>query len=328
MESDSVEMIACRNLTKAFKKRRILDNVNFSLDGGVNVLVGENGAGKSTLFYLMNGIMRPDNGIAMLNGIDSWKNHRQAMREVSFMPEKPSVLGATSVKEHIYWFSSLNGTGTERIIDYMHLFRVDYILPATFQSLSMGEMYWFSSLNGTGTERIIDYMHLFRVDYILPATFQSLSMGEMQLVMIACYLSTDSSIFILDEPNSNVDVHKRSLISTAIREKSDKSNSLFLISTHVVDEMLTIYDRMLVLDKGTVKFSAESVKSSSVSILRTSSNNQMLDFVREKDKSAVLINGAVFTSLGIKECVEIASEHGIMILSYFLLPDELRGLYE
>ncbi|MCL5665364.1 MAG: ATP-binding cassette domain-containing protein, partial [Candidatus Thermoplasmatota archaeon] len=103
MESDSVEMIACRNLTKAFKKRRILDNVNFSLDGGVNVLVGENGAGKSTLFYLMNGIMRPDNGIAMLNGIDSWKNHRQAMREVSFMPEKPSVLGATSVKEHIYW---------------------------------------------------------------------------------------------------------------------------------------------------------------------------------------------------------------------------------
>lgn len=289
MESDSVEMIACRNLTKAFKKRRILDNVNFSLDGGVNVLVGENGAGKSTLFYLMNGIMRPDNGIAMLNGIDSWKNHRQAMREVSFMPEKPSVLGATSVKEHIYWFSSLNGTGTERIIDYMHLFRVDYILPATFQSLSM---------------------------------------GEMQLVMIACYLSTDSSIFILDEPNSNVDVHKRSLISTAIREKSDKSNSLFLISTHVVDEMLTIYDRMLVLDKGTVKFSAESVKSSSVSILRTSSNNQMLDFVREKDKSAVLINGAVFTSLGIKECVEIASEHGIMILSYFLLPDELRGLYE
>ncbi|KAA8922406.1 ABC transporter ATP-binding protein [Thermoplasma sp.] len=289
MVSGSVEAIVCRNLTKAFKKRRVLDKVNFALSDGVNVLVGENGAGKSTLFYLISGIMKPDSGIAMLNGIDSWKNHGQAMREVSFMPEKPSVLGGTSVREHIYWFSSLNGTGMERIIDYLHFFQVDYILPATFQSLSL---------------------------------------GEMQLVMIACYLSTESSIFIFDEPNSNVDVHKRSLVSEAIRQKADKSNSLFLISTHVLDEMLTIYDRMLVLDKHTVRFSAESGKVSFVSVLRTNNNNQMLASVREMDSSAVLINNAVFTSLEIKRCAEIASENGIVIMSYFLIPAEMARIYE
>jgi len=288
MGSGSAETIVCRNLTKAFKKRRILDNVNFSLSGGVNILVGENGAGKSTLFYLISGIMKPDGGIAMLNGIDSWKSHRQAMRGVSFMPEKPSVLGGTSVREHIYWFSALNGTGMERIIDYLHFFRVDYVLQATFQSLSL---------------------------------------GEMQLVMIACYLSTESSIFILDEPNSNVDVHKRSLVSEAIRQKADRSNSLFLISTHVLDEMLTIYDRMLVVGKGTVRFSAEFGKASFVSVLRTNNNNRMLDSIREWDGSAVLINGAIFTSLEIKRCAEIASENGVVIMSYFLIPAEMVRIY-
>lgn len=289
MESGSVEAIVCRNLTKTFKKRRVLDNANFDLSGGVNVLVGENGAGKSTIFYLISGIMKPDSGIAMLNGIDSWKDHRRAMRGVSFMPEKPSVLGGTSVREHIYWFSSLNGTGTESIIDYLHFFRVDYILPATFQSLSL---------------------------------------GELQLVMLACYLSTESSIFILDEPNPKVDVHKRSLVSESIRQKSHRSNSLFLISTHVLDEILTIYDRMLVLDKGNVRFSAESGKAPNVSVLLTTNSNRMLDSIREFDGRAVLINDAVFTSLEIKRCAEIASENGIVILSYFLIPAEMVRIYE
>ena len=71
MASGYTEAIACRNLTKVFKKHRVLDNVNFTLSGGVNILVGENGAGKSTLFYLISGIMKPDSGVAMINGIDS-----------------------------------------------------------------------------------------------------------------------------------------------------------------------------------------------------------------------------------------------------------------
>ena len=289
MGSGSFEAIACRNVTKEFKKRKVLDDVGFTLSGGVNLLVGENGAGKSTLFYLISGIIKPDRGIATLNGIDSWKRHRQAMNEVSFMTEKPSVLGGSLVREHIYWFASLKGTGTERIVDYLHLFRVDYVLPATFQSLSQ---------------------------------------GEMQLVMIACYLSTDSSIFILDEPNSNLDVNKRSLVSTAIRQKADRSGSTFLISTHVLDEMMTIYDKILVLDKGSARFSAETGKPSYMSVLRTSNNDLVIVAIKEEDKGATLMNDAIFTSLNIKRCAEIASEKGIVIVSYFLIPEEMVKIYE
>ena len=250
---------------------------------------GKNGAGKSTFFYLINGIMRPDNGHVMIYGMDSWKTHASAMKEVSFMPEKLSVLGGTSVREHIYWFS---------------LFK------------------------GTGSERIIDYMHLFGVDLVLSSTFQSLSMGEMQLVMLSCYLSADASIFILDEPNSNVDVHKRSLISTAIRDRASKSNSLFLISTHVFDEMLTIFDGLLILANGNVHYSTRSWSSDSMSTLRTDNNALMLPSIKKQDTAAAIQNGAIFTSLDIGSCARIASELNVRILSFFSLPSQLRNLYE
>ncbi|OWP56720.1 MAG: hypothetical protein B2I17_04530 [Thermoplasmatales archaeon B_DKE] len=289
MSARNTETIVCNKLTKSFGKRTILKDVDFRLANGINVLAGENGSGKSTLFYLINGIIKPDIGHVMISGMDSWKSHATAMKEVSFMPEKPSVLGGASVREHIYWFSHFKGTGSERIIDYMHLFGVDRVLSSTFQSLSM---------------------------------------GEMQLVMLSCHLSADSSIFILDEPNSNVDVHKRSLISTAIRDKSRKSMSLFLISTHVFDEILTISDGLLILAGRTVDYSFGTWSSSSVSVLRTDSNTLMLTSIKTLDSTAVITNGALVTSLDIGSCVRIASEQGVRILSFFSLPSQLRILYE
>ena len=276
-------------LTKSFRKRIILKDIDLGIANGVNVLAGKNGAGKSTFFYLINGIIRPDKGHVLIYGMDSWKTHTSAMKEVSFMPEKLSVLGGTSVREHIYWFSCFKGSGSERIIDYMHLFGVDHVLSSTFQSLSM---------------------------------------GEMQLVMLSCYLSADSSVFILDEPNSNVDVHKRSLISTAIRDKASKSNSLFLISTHVFDEILTIFDGLLILADGKVHYSSRPWSSGSMSVLRTDNNALMLSSIKKKDAAAAVLNGALFTSLNVGLCVRIASDLGIRIQSFLSAPSQLRDIYE
>ena len=276
-------------LTKSFRKRIILKDIDLGIANGVNVLAGKNGAGKSTFFYLINGIIRPDKGHVLIYGMDSWKTHTSAMKEVSFMPEKLSVLGGTSVREHIYWFSRFKGSGSERIIDYMHLFGVDHVLSSTFQSLSM---------------------------------------GEMQLVMLSCYLSADSSVFILDEPNSNVDVHKRSLISTAIRDKASKSNSLFLISTHVFDEILTIFDGLLILADGKVHYSSGPWSSGSMSVLRTDNNALMLSSIKKKDAAAAVLNGALFTSLNVGLCVRIASDLGIRIQSFLSAPSQLRDIYE
>ena len=284
-----MEPIILKNVKKKFKKRTVLNDVNFTLNGGINILVGENGAGKSTLFYLITGVMKANSGVILLNGKDPWKYHSIAMKDVTFMPERPTFLGGSSIREYIYWFANLNGTGTEQIIYYMDLFGIHDIIGSTFQSLSM---------------------------------------GENQLIMLACYLSTNSSIFILDEPNSNVDVHKRSVISDAIKEKAKKSNSLFLISTHIFDDLFTIYDRILLLHNGKVKNIDKSEGLSYISMVRTDNNKLMFDLIKEYDKNATFKHGSIFTSLGIDGCTKIADEHGIRILSYYSLPEDQRLLYE
>ena len=288
MAASSQDGIFCRDVNKSFRKRNILHGVRFSLNHGVTVLAGENGSGKSTLFYILSGIIKPDSGSVSIFGLDPWHSHEASMREVSFMLERPSVLGSTSIREHIYWFSAIKGAPSESIKDYMHLFGVEYTMSSSFQSLSM---------------------------------------GEVQLVMLSCYLSCDTPIFMLDEPNSNIDVHKRSLISEAIRDKSKSSNSLFLISTHVFDELLNTADKVLILKNGQMG-ETDQASARRTSILRSSDNNALMAQLQAEFGDTSISGGAIFTSASIEQCVKVASEIGITVFSYFSIPSELRSVYE
>ncbi len=288
MVGSSEASIVCTDVSKSFRRRNIFQSVEFSIKKGVTILAGENGSGKSTLFYILNGTMKPDSGSVSIFGLDPWGSHEAAMKEVSFMLERPSVLGSSSIREHIYWFSAIKGA-TE--------------------------------------ENIKDYMHLFGVEYTLSSSFHALSMGEVQLVMLSCYLSCDTPIFMLDEPNSHIDVHKRSIISEAIRDKTRASNSLFLVSTHVFDELLSAADRMLILRKGQLS-GADETSGRRASILRTSDNTVLMAQLKEDFPDTSISGGAIFTSAGIEKCVKAASENSISVFSYFSIPEELRSVYE
>ncbi len=288
MVGSSEASIVCTDVSKSFRRRNIFQSVEFSIKKGVTILAGENGSGKSTLFYILNGTMKPDSGSVSIFGLDPWGSHEAAMKEVSFMLERPSVLGSSSIREHVYWFSAIKGA-TE--------------------------------------ENIKDYMHLFGVEYTLSSSFHALSMGEVQLVMLSCYLSCDTPVFMLDEPNSHIDVHKRSIISEAIRDKTRASNSLFLVSTHVFDELLSAADRMLILRKGQLS-GADETSGRRASILRTSDNTVLMAQLKEDFPDTSISGGAIFTSAGIEKCVKAASENSISVFSYFSIPEELRSVYE
>ena len=288
MVGSSEASIVCTDVSKSFRRRNIFQSVEFSIKKGVTILAGENGSGKSTLFYILNGTMKPDSGSVSIFGLDPWGSHEAAMKEVSFMLERPSVLGSSSIREHVYWFSAIKGA-TE--------------------------------------ENIKDYMHLFGVEYTLSSSFHALSMGEVQLVMLSCYLSCDTPIFMLDEPNSHIDVHKRSIISEAIRDKTRASNSLFLVSTHVFDELLSAADRILILRKGQLS-GADETSGRRTSILRTSDNTVLMAQLKEDFPDTSISGGAIFTSAGIEKCVKAASENSISVFSYFSIPEELRSVYE
>lgn len=281
--------IECRGISKSFKGKEVIKEASIELTSGLNVIVGENGAGKSTLFYIITGVLRPERGTVSLNGSDPWKHHKKAMRDVSFMPEKPSWLNGSSVREQIYWFASLSGTTSEKVMDYMDMFSISYLLNSTVQSLSS---------------------------------------GEQQLLMLSCILGANSSIYILDEPNSNIDIHKRSLVSDAIRKKSLEDGSLFFISTHLFDEILTIYDSILVMRSGIIKKYQRQHVEKYYSIIRTDGDNIIIGKIREVDDKAFIRSGGIMTSLSLEKCNEIARNSGVQITSYLRIPSILGWLYE
>jgi len=101
---ESDKHLAVQKLTKTYQKRRVVDEVSMEVHRGQIVgLLGPNGAGKSTTFYMIVGIIRPDEGRVLLNGEDilPMPMYRRARKGVTYLPQEPSVFRKLTVEENI-----------------------------------------------------------------------------------------------------------------------------------------------------------------------------------------------------------------------------------
>ena len=102
--SNSQLTLECQNIAKQYKGRWVVKGVNLSVRSGEVVgLLGPNGAGKTTSFYMVVGLVRPDRGSVMLNGIDVTKlpMYERALMGVSYLPQEASVFRKLTVRENI-----------------------------------------------------------------------------------------------------------------------------------------------------------------------------------------------------------------------------------
>lgn len=277
------------NINKSFRKKVVLKDLNFNYHKGVNIVAGNNGAGKSTLFYIIDGILKPDDGKVFFNNVDTYKQHSLISKHISFMSEQSSFIGSITIKEYIYWFSSLTGSKIEEIKNYLSFFKIDYVMDSYSRSLSS---------------------------------------GESKLVNLSCYLSMNSEIYILDEPNSNVDINKRSLISTAIAKKSKNENSIFIISTHIFDELLAINSQISILNNGKIYNIDAKRQNDYVILLKTNNNNLLLNELKKTDQNAFASNNGIYTKLSFLQCAEICNKYNIKIISSYSIPSGMEVLYE
>jgi len=202
------------NATKSFDDITIFKNSTFSVDNGITLLISPNGSGKSTIVYLIMGNYRLNSGKVYINGYNPVKNHKQAFLNTSLMPEKPVYFGSGSVKEHICLFSRLRG-------------------------IDSSEIYGFLSY--------------FKMQYIINSNISSLSMGEAQILYISCYLSGNYKLYIFDEPNSNLDQPNRRRFAEAVKLKQLNSNSIFLITSHINDELNHEANQILTISKKKIR---------------------------------------------------------------------------
>ncbi|MHB1662646.1 MAG: ATP-binding cassette domain-containing protein [Thermoplasmataceae archaeon] len=194
-----------------YANNELLSQIRMEIPEGINVIIGPNGVGKSTLISIAEGLTKIDNqNNVLIGGYSPYKRSNKAFMEVAFLPEKPVPFGGSRVKDWIRLYGYL------REID---------------------------------KEKILKYLDIFDLNYLLNQNCNLLSMGETQLVSLIMCLSTKARYFVLDEPNANIDSVNRIRLAKELEEMKIKENASFLLTSHILDEILPIADNVIIFNK-------------------------------------------------------------------------------
>jgi lipopolysaccharide export system ATP-binding protein len=210
--------LAATNLHKAYKKRHILEGVSLSVSSGDVVgLLGPNGAGKTTCFYMVVGLVKPDQGQITLDGEDITDHpmHIRARLGVGYLPQEASVFRQLSVSQNI-----------------MAILETRKQLSKTDQR-----------------DRLETLLEELQITHIRESLGISLSGGERRRVEIARALAADPGFILLDEPFAGVDPLSILDIQRIITQLKERNIGV-LITDHNVRETLGICDRAYILSSG------------------------------------------------------------------------------
>ncbi len=220
-----INKLEVKKISKSFKLRKVVDSVSFSVESGKIVgLLGPNGAGKTTSFYMVVGLIQPDEGEIFLNDepISQKPMYQRARVGLSYLPQEPSIFRKLTVKENVIVALEAQGVeGPER------------------------------------AERLINLLEDFKVGHIENSFGYSLSGGERRRVEIARALATEPKFLLLDEPFAGIDPIAVGEIQNIIRGLKSRGIGV-LITDHNVRETLRICDHAYILKEGRVQVEGSS----------------------------------------------------------------------
>jgi lipopolysaccharide export system ATP-binding protein len=209
-----------RGLTKAYRRRRVVDQVDVALRQGEIVgLLGPNGAGKTTMFYMIVGLVRPDAGRIFIDQEDlsGQPMYRRARRGIGYLAQEPSVFRKLTVEENVLAIlETLPITGEER------------------------------------ERRLEQLLDELSIKHLRREKAYKLSGGERRRLEITRALATEPKFMLLDEPFAGVDpiaVHDIQTIVAGLRRRGIG----VLITDHNVEQTLDIVDRAYILFEGKVQ---------------------------------------------------------------------------
>ena len=212
-------MLRAEHLVKIYKGRRVVNDISVQVEQGEIVgLLGPNGAGKTTSFYMIVGLIQPNEGKIFLENeeITSLPMYKRAKLGIGYLAQEASVFRKLSVEENIM-----------------------AVLEMT--KLSKQEQ----------REKLEDLLSEFRLHHVRKNQGDSLSGGERRRTEIARALAVDPKFILLDEPFAGVDPIAVEDIQ-AIVAKLKYRNIGILITDHNVTETLSICDRAYLLIEGKI----------------------------------------------------------------------------
>ncbi|NLJ83659.1 MAG: LPS export ABC transporter ATP-binding protein [Halanaerobiaceae bacterium] len=217
--------IVATGLVKEYNKQRVVNEVDLTVERGEVVgLLGPNGAGKTTTFYMVVGIVKPNNGRIFLDGkeITNLPVFQRARRGIGYLSQEPSVFRKMTVQNNIL-----------------------AILQA--RKLSREEI----------RQKLEELLEEFDIAHLRNRMGYQLSGGERRRVEIARSLATDPSFILLDEPFAGVDPIAVSDIQNIITYLKERGLGV-LITDHSVRETLSITDKAYIMHEGKILLSGSS----------------------------------------------------------------------
>ncbi len=207
--------IEFHHVFKSFAGTVALSNLELSVPpASLYVLLGPNGAGKTTALRMLPGLLHPDLGSVMVNGIDVATEHSQAKRQLAYLPDEPLLYPLLRPLEYLEFIAAL------------------WSMPA--------------SAAGRQAEDLLRWLELWdhRSKFI-----ESFSRGMKQKLALAGAMLHDPTILLMDEPLTGLDVASARIVKDLIRDFVGKGNTVVL-TTHIMELAENLEARIGILNAG------------------------------------------------------------------------------
>ena len=205
-------MISARNITLAYGKRVLFDEVNINFTkGNCYGVIGANGAGKSTTLKMLAGFLEADKGSILLNASVVHQNASDVKKQIGYLPESNALYQDLYVKEYLQFLTAVHS-----------ITNASAAIQSVIEKTGLGQMQ---------NKKIA-----------------ALSKGYKQRLGIAAAIIHQPTLILLDEPTAGLDPNQLIEIRALIQSLS--KDSMILFSTHILQEVTAICDRVLVLHQG------------------------------------------------------------------------------
>lgn len=210
-------MIELVHLAKTYGAvRAVVDASLVAANGSVTGLLGPNGAGKTTTMRMLSTLVTPDAGQVLVDGIDAHVEPNRARGRLGVLPDDRGLYPRLTAREHLRYFGQLQGV-PENVLD----------------------------------ARITELAELLELTPLLNRRVEGFSQGERTKVAIGRALVHDPPNVVLDEATNGLDVVSTQAMRTVIRRLS-QAGCAVLFSSHVMQEVSALCDRIVVMSRGRV----------------------------------------------------------------------------
>ena len=216
-EDGVTPVITARNLRKMYGPHLALDEVNLDIPPGAVGILGPNGAGKSTLFKCLLGLITTTSGDGTVLGYDTRTEGDKIRSRIGYMPEYDALDPGLSAIDQVRYAGELLGMNPAHATRRAH--------------------------------EVLQYVGLKDQRYRKIETY---STGMKQAAKLACALVHDPDVLICDEPTNGLDQRAREFMLQTLRRTVSEGNRSVLMSSHVMDDVQEVCDRIVMIHKGRI----------------------------------------------------------------------------